>query len=241
MRSEKCNNLARTIWQFAIERNIWLSAEHCPGILNDLADFGSRSFNDNTEWSLRESVFDDICKIYGIPDIDLFASRLNKKLENFCSWRPDPEAKLVDAFMQNWGKFGFVYIFPPFGIMSGVLQKFVFDKAEGIVIAPCWPTRPWFTRLMDIVVDIPMLLPSNSNVLFLPSSREEHPLSRKLSLMVCRCSPDVGRRRVFLNRLSGQCGNPREDLPKNCTRPIINSGRSFVSEGIWIPCREMLI
>jgi len=34
------------------------------------------------------------------PDcIDLFASTLNAKLEVYCAWKPDPEAKFIDAFM----------------------------------------------------------------------------------------------------------------------------------------------
>ena len=31
-------------------------------------------------------IFDRLCSIFGIPDIDLFASRLNKQLEHYVSW-----------------------------------------------------------------------------------------------------------------------------------------------------------
>ena len=50
--SATCNTLAKTIWGWAIPRNVWLSAAFVPGAQNHIADFKSRNFNDNTEWSL---------------------------------------------------------------------------------------------------------------------------------------------------------------------------------------------
>ena len=39
--SKHCNRVARNIWLWAIERNIWLSAYHCPGVLASLTWNGS--------------------------------------------------------------------------------------------------------------------------------------------------------------------------------------------------------
>jgi hypothetical protein len=33
------------------------------------------------------------------------------------------------------------------------------EKAKGIVIAPLWPTQPWFTRLMELLIDNPIIIP----------------------------------------------------------------------------------
>jgi hypothetical protein len=74
---------------------------------------------------------------FGRPHIDLFASRLKFKLTIYCSYRPDPNAKLVDAFTANWGT-NFNYIFLPFPIL---LEKMVEDKTDTIVIAPLWTTQ----------------------------------------------------------------------------------------------------
>ena len=38
-----CNNLARLIWDWCIEHNIWLSTAHIPGELSVLADNKSRN------------------------------------------------------------------------------------------------------------------------------------------------------------------------------------------------------
>ena len=49
-------------------------------------------------------------------DIDLFASRLNAKVYPYASWKPDPNAKFVNAFAAKWKRFSF-YAFPPFSIV----------------------------------------------------------------------------------------------------------------------------
>lgn len=40
-----CNNLARLIWDWCIDHNIWLPTAHIPGIMNVLADKESRNTN----------------------------------------------------------------------------------------------------------------------------------------------------------------------------------------------------
>ena len=79
IKSEECNSLAKSIWLWCMDRNIWLSATHIPGntCSND-ADFESRHFSDNVEWKLKESIFSQITDIWGLPCIDMFAPRLNK-------------------------------------------------------------------------------------------------------------------------------------------------------------------
>ena len=57
-KSMKCNMLAtRELWRWAEERKIWLIASYIPGRLNVEADFESRHFSGDTEWSLNESIF----------------------------------------------------------------------------------------------------------------------------------------------------------------------------------------
>ena len=57
-----CNALAVEIWQCAIPRNIWLSAAFIPGESNVVADFYSRCPNDNTEWQLNPTLFEQIVR-----------------------------------------------------------------------------------------------------------------------------------------------------------------------------------
>ena len=55
----------------------------------------------------------------------------------------------VDAFMLNWSEFNNIYVSPAFSVIGCCLQK-IREEASGIVIAPLWPTQPWFTRLMEL-------------------------------------------------------------------------------------------
>ena len=69
-----CDALAKAIWGWAIPRNVWLSAAFVPGSQNHIADFKSRNFNDNTEWSLSPTLFDAITCQFFSPQVDLFVS-----------------------------------------------------------------------------------------------------------------------------------------------------------------------
>jgi hypothetical protein len=71
------------------------------------------------------------------PEVDMFASRLNRQFTQYCSFRPDPEASFIDAFTISWSELK-LYCFPPFSSVLRVLQKFIQDNATGIVVVPMW-------------------------------------------------------------------------------------------------------
>jgi hypothetical protein len=73
--SRVCNQIAKDTWEWCLQRGIWLSACHIPGKLNTIADAKSHIFDDLTEWSLDVAIFDRIVSTWGIPAVDLFASR----------------------------------------------------------------------------------------------------------------------------------------------------------------------
>ena len=75
------------------------------------ADSESRVFSSSTEWSLHPEVFDHINEIWGPFEIDLFASRLNFKIPTYVSWKPDPDAKYVNALFMH-GKNIIFMLFP---------------------------------------------------------------------------------------------------------------------------------
>ena len=63
---------------------------HIRGTENVNADTGSAQFNDATEWMVSDHAFSIVTDKFGVPDVDLFASRLNHKLPKYVSWKPDP-------------------------------------------------------------------------------------------------------------------------------------------------------
>ena len=112
-RSLECNSIAKDIWDWAIDKDIWLSAAHIPGSSNIDADQLSRNLNLDLEWMLSAPIFQRIVALFGKPDIDLFASRLNAQVEDYVSWKPHPMAKFVDVFTIDWSQF-FFYAYPPY-------------------------------------------------------------------------------------------------------------------------------
>ena len=194
-KSQTRNKLTRQIWEFAMKHNLWLSAAHIPGCKNVEADEASRVFNDCTEWTLRSDIFQRLVKEFGEPSIDLFASRLNHKVERYCAWEPDPGAVFIDCFMYDWGQEELAYAFPPFSVIHMVVQKLVQDQAEVVMVVPVWPTQPWFTLLQETVCAQPMVFDIKTNELFLPyrkvmdaTTQQQHPLAGNLQLMAVRCS-----------------------------------------------------
>lgn len=72
-KSRSCNKIAREIWYWCINKEIWLSAAHIPGSKNTVADRCCRIFNNHTEWMLNPKIFNKISTLWGPFDIDLFA------------------------------------------------------------------------------------------------------------------------------------------------------------------------
>ena len=72
------NELARTIWLWCINKNIWLSVAYIESENNIEADNESRLNHDNLEWKLNTKVFEYITELFYVPDVDMFASRLTK-------------------------------------------------------------------------------------------------------------------------------------------------------------------
>lgn len=184
-KSPDCNRAAKDIWEWCIERNNWITPTYLPGKQNTEADNYSRKFNDRTEWMLDEEVFNNIVGRLGQPEIDLFASRLNNKVDKYVSWSADPGAVAIDAFTVDWQSLYF-YAFPPFCLISKCLQKIKNESASGIMVVPNWPSQPWYPVLMDMTLEQPMFIPKSKSLLVQPVTNEPHPLNHCLDLLCCR-------------------------------------------------------
>ena len=162
-KSPRCYDIAYQIWSWCIIKNIWLTTTHIAGVANTGADEESQLFNDRTEWTLDKTIFAKIVEHWGLPDVDLFASRINTQLLNFVSWQPDPEAIFVGAFTIDWSPF-FIYAFPPFCQIHRCLQKLMQDQVfRGIIIALLWPTQVWWPQLLRLLTAPPFVLPNHQD------------------------------------------------------------------------------
>ncbi|XP_075785297.1 uncharacterized protein LOC142829500 [Pelodiscus sinensis] len=71
------------LWNWAIRHRIALIASYLPGKTNIIADTLSRSFHSQHEWELLHSVARDLFRTWGYPEIDLFATRDNRKCRSY--------------------------------------------------------------------------------------------------------------------------------------------------------------
>ena len=173
-RSLVLSNLTLALWEWALTRNIFLSAEHIAGNLNVSADWESRNFLDSSNWKLCPEIFPSLTHIRGPCMLDLFADRLNCQLPRFCSWKPDPIALATDAFQQNWST-GRNYAFPPFCLIMRCLAKLRAEGGELILVTPVWPTQAWYPSILQLSIAPPVLLPWTPKLLCGPQG-QSHPL-----------------------------------------------------------------
>ena len=187
--SVTCNHITYLIWMWCIENNIWISAAHIPGKDNVAADQESRKQNLDAEWKLNVDFLNSALQfLHFVPDIDLFASRINFQFKKYISFKADPEAYAVDAFTFSWSNLNF-YAFPPFSVILKTLTKVKRDRAEGVVVVPDWPTQVWYPLLNKLMVGHPFHFPQTVQLLGLPvHPRKIHHLLPKLKLLACRVS-----------------------------------------------------
>ena len=239
-KSPKCNTLAKQLWEWCIERSIWLSVSHLPGVQNVVADRKSRVFDEQTEWMLDRQVFHKICESLQFdPEIDLFASRLNTQLTRYVSWKPDPGAEFVDALSLQWNDIQF-YAFPPFCLIGKCLQKISEDNADGILIVPKWPTQVWFPRLLNMLIEEPIVLPRMQSLLTNPVTNDLHPLNDKLILLACRLSGNPLKPLAFQQQLQILSCHLGDSLLNHNIMATSIDGLNFALEGRLITCRPLL-
>ena len=167
-----------------------------------------------------------MCK-FGYCDVDLFASRLNNKLDRYVSFRPDPGAEAIDAFSYDWS-INKLYIFPPFRLVGRVLQKIVRENVEAVIVLTLPLARRFASLLMGILVARPLLIPSEA--IFLPYREQElHPLGKKLQLLACSVSSLHGKNTAFLKQQKRYLDRVGRKVHRNSTRHILRDGHSFVN------------
>lgn len=200
-RSSQLFEAVSTLWKFCLQKEITLTAEHLAGEMNTIADNLSRVFLDSSNWKLQAGVFMAISQKWGPLEMDLFADRLNSQLEQYASWKPDPNAKQVDAFLMDWSQVK-GYAFPPFCLINRCLAKIRLEEATIILVAPVWTAQVWYPQLLGMLAEEPMLLPPLSDLLLSPRG-QPHPLLQQGNLQLAAWKVS-GKRHLtlkFQNRL----------------------------------------
>jgi hypothetical protein len=181
-KSRTLDKAVKDVWEWSSNRNCWLTACYIPGKLNVEADALSRDFDSMSEWMLDPGVFAFITERLDFrPDIDLMATRINKQMDRFMAYRPDPDAFAIDAFSWSWKGFRF-YCFPPFACISRILQKVSSEDTIGILVTPDWKNQVWYSYLRIITIK-EINLPYSDHLLLDPTGAQRiHPMAHRMRL-----------------------------------------------------------
>lgn len=137
-----------------------------------------------------------IKRTFGVPTIDLFASRINNKCTKYCSWERDPEAYAINSLTIRW-KYEFWYAFPPFALISKVLKKIKDEGSTGILVVPLWTSQPWFPEFKRLLVSDEIIFSPSTELLLSPSRRVFHPLAQDLTLVSAVVTGKHSRKRSW--------------------------------------------
>lgn len=178
------------------KKEIAVEAVHITGKLNVEVDVESRAGPDASDWKLDEEVFRKICRLWP-TNIDLFASPWNTQLDTFVSWKPQPGALALNAFILNWEKWA-AFVFPPFSLIFRCLQKISREKATVVFVCPVWTGQSWYPLLLELCCDQPRFLRLERWLLISPLD-DPHPLLRTRGLLLAawKLSGDVTACRDF--------------------------------------------
>ena len=161
-RSPFLNSIARDLWSMCYQARILLVAVHRQGKVNVQADRLSRWKHDHTDIRREPKVFEMIDCRYGPHSVDLFATRDNRLLDRYVymSWRPNPSAVAVDAFLFPL-KGENPYCFPPVSCIPWLLREVLQQRRTTTLVAPDLQAV-WRPDLNRLLLEPPLRLPSDS-------------------------------------------------------------------------------
>lgn len=185
--SSQLTDAARAIWSFAYDNKITLTATFLAGRDNTHADSLSR-INPQYEWQLHPHLFDWLDRVWGPHTIDRFATMTTSQLDRYNSRYYDPLTEGVDALaQQNWAHEN-NYVNAPFRLLPRILDVIDKQRANATIIAPWWPSQPWFNRLKSRTIRQPIKLPTNQRTIWSSGHTPEPLKNKKWKLYAWRIS-----------------------------------------------------
>lgn len=181
-RSLQCLGVAQQLLQETHQHLLSLRAVYLPGTYNRAADLLSRGSPDPGEWRLHPDVVQAVWGRYGRAEVDLFASRESTQCSLWFSLsEPGPLGR--DALAHTWPRRQ-LYAFPPLPLIWPTLHRLETEEHELLLIAPRWPGRVWFPRLLQLLHGRPWCLPVRRDLLSQLGGQIWHPDPSRLQLWV---------------------------------------------------------
>ena len=107
------------------------------------------------------------------------------------------------------------------------MQKIAQDRATGLLVAPYWPTQPWWPYLLNMLIDHPICLPRKKHTLWLPAEPQRiHSLHNQLKLVTGHLSGDYCKVHDFHKRLQTSYKDRGDRAQQSSTSLICLGGES---------------
>ena len=150
-RSFCLNSWVMSIFTLLQAKKLKLLCRHIQGFRNVVADILSRDCTIASEWALQEKDFLDLLNVIDFtPQVDLFATILNKKIDKYVAPYRDGKAIAVDAMSIDWNMWNSIYLFPPTSLLPRILPLLRIFKGRILLITPFWVGRPWWPALVNL-------------------------------------------------------------------------------------------
>ena len=173
-------------------------------------------------------------------DIDLFASRLNHKMRPYCSWVREPQCSHADAFTLHWSTYTNAYVFAPFSLLSRIMSKVYHENATITAVVPYFPQQSWFSQMLHLLVQAPILLPHTPPVFLTWDPTRSHPLQHSLKLLCVTLSGDITKQEEFRAQLLRRSSMPWAKVLSGSMPPNSRNTHFFVLKGKLIPLNPLV-
>ena len=221
-------SIATEILLLADSLHLKIVPVYVPSEENLHADFASR-FKSLPDLHLLPKVFGKICRLWGTPQIDLFASTESAQLPRFVAWGEAPRAEAFDALSLHW-KFEMAYLFPRLPLIPRVLTKLRKSIGSFILITPFWPTQSWFPDLIQLQIQDARRLPLLPDLVVDLQTGCPPPLLNSLHLVAWLISESPAALKMSVSRLSDSSRQDGED------RQMIDTKEpGHLSSGFYVP------
>lgn len=146
------------IFQYTENLKATIVARYIPGRYNAVSDSLSR-MTQLPEWSLSPQILSIIFSKWGIPQVDLFASKRSAVVPVYVAEDVrDRSALYVDAFSRIW-EWKLAWIFPPPCLLPIVLRHLNNAKGIYMVVCPRWEKVHWRGDLKARAIAPPFVVP----------------------------------------------------------------------------------
>ncbi len=95
--------------------------------------------------------------------VDLFASHESSHCQLYFSLTEGPLG--TDTLAHSWPRALHKYAFPPVSLLAQTLCKLREDEEQVLLVAPHWPTRTWFPKLISLATAPPWRIPLRKDLL----------------------------------------------------------------------------